>query len=230
MTTASEPRLHVISLGSAAYSVPEVCRILQPSMTARKVHYWLDTGLLSDPVVRGRRGVPTLLSFRQLLEIRTVQRLRDDLGFALGDVREAIWYLLTNLFADDWTDATFARGVDGSVVVKWPGQTPLQIPTGQEVLDAVLPELTGHLAETRIAWEKQAYVIPGYPDVVSNPQVLAGAPTIAGTRIDTSLVAAFGEDGSYTEQTLDELRRCWPRMTRTAARQALEFEGLRAAA
>lgn len=71
----------VIPLNAGVYAVSRVCRILGPTMTPRKVHYWLDTGLLSPPIRHGRPGLPTLLSFRQLLEIRTVQGLRDDFGF-----------------------------------------------------------------------------------------------------------------------------------------------------
>ena len=67
-------------LGEGVFTVSEVCRVLQPTMTPRKVHYWLDTGLLSEPVRWGGRGFPTLLNFRQLLQIRTVQRLRDELA------------------------------------------------------------------------------------------------------------------------------------------------------
>jgi hypothetical protein len=68
----------LISLGEGVYSVSEVCHVLGTSMTARKVHYWLNTGLISGrPISRGRRGVPTILTLRQLLEVRTVQHLRD---------------------------------------------------------------------------------------------------------------------------------------------------------
>src|SRR4051794_10722642 len=91
--------------GQGAYTVSTACRILAPTMTARKVHYWIDTGLLSPPLVAGRRGVPTLITFRQLLELRAVQRMRDTLGFRLEEVRDAIDYTLRRLLAEDWTDA-----------------------------------------------------------------------------------------------------------------------------
>ncbi len=54
-----------------------------------KVHYWLDTGLLSPSRRSSGNGIPTLLTFRQLLEVHTVRRLRDDLGITLPRVREA---------------------------------------------------------------------------------------------------------------------------------------------
>ena len=63
----------------ALYSVAETVRILRPGMTPRKVHYWLHTGLLGDPVRSEVRGQPTLLTFDQLIKVAVLQRLRDDL-------------------------------------------------------------------------------------------------------------------------------------------------------
>lgn len=219
----------MVAAGTGAYSVSEVCRVLQPGMTARKVHYWLLTGLLTEPLVAGRRGVPTLLTFRQLLEIRTVQHLRDELHFELDEVRQSIEYLLRRLFADDWTEAHFTRGVNRRVVVKL-GDEAVDIKTDQGVLDATLPELDAHVAVTRRAWESHRFVVPRFPSVVSNPRVNAGAPSVGGTRIDTALIARFGDEGVFTDNTIAELRSCFPRVAEPALVDALEFEGLRRAA
>ena len=51
------PTEGAVALGQGIYTVPETCRILRPSMTPRKVHYWLDTELLGEPLRRGRRGI-----------------------------------------------------------------------------------------------------------------------------------------------------------------------------
>src|SRR3954452_22571838 len=105
------PRL--IPLGEGVYSVSEVCRILQPTMTPRKVHYWLSTGLISGgPFERGGRGRPTLLAFRQLLEIRTVQHLRDELKVPLPTVRFAFAWILEHIF-DRGEEVRFTRGRAG---------------------------------------------------------------------------------------------------------------------
>ncbi|MGE0000039.1 MAG: MerR family transcriptional regulator [Ilumatobacteraceae bacterium] len=229
MTSSAVRVERMLGAGTGAYTVSEVCRVLQPGMTPRKVHYWLLTGLLSDPLVAGRRGVPTLLTFRQLLEIRTVQHLRDELGFELEEVRQSIEYLLRRLFADDWTAARFTRGIKRGVVVKF-GRETVDISTDQGVLDSTLPELDEHVAVTRRAWESHRFVIPRYPQVVSNPRINAGAPSLVGTRIDTALIARFGEDGEFDARTIAELRTCFPRATESALIDALQFEGLRRAA
>jgi uncharacterized protein (DUF433 family)/DNA-binding transcriptional MerR regulator len=196
-------------------------------MTPRRVHYWLDTGLLSEPLVRGSRGTPTLLTFRQLLEIRTVQRLRDELAFSLGEVREAVDLLLHSLFEPDWTSAVFIRGVLNEVVVK-SGQHIVSVPKRQGVLP-VLPELERELEYTRRAWENQAYVVPAHPAVVSDARVLAGAPTVRGTRIETSLLATFAPSGAYDKRVIKDIRGTFPRLTVAHIRDALRFEGIRAA-
>jgi len=67
-------------------------------MTPRKVHYWLKKDIIGEPVQSGRPGKPTLLSFEQLLKIRTVQHLRDNLSFSLQKITPAILTLSTFVF------------------------------------------------------------------------------------------------------------------------------------
>lgn len=219
----------LVELGAGVFTVSEVCRILQPTMTPRKVHYWLDTGLLTLPARLGSRGYPTLLSYRQLLEIRTVQHLRDELEFSLPRVREALAWILNHLFAEKWTDLRFTKGVDGSLVAQ-SGDDQMVVPGGQGVLEGTLPELNKQVAETRRAWEEQAFVVPDHQYVISDARVLAGAPTIRGTRIDTALVAKFADAEAYTKATLAEVRRVYPRLEEEAIADALEFEGIPPAA
>lgn len=219
----------LVDLGAGAYTVSEVCRILQPTMTPRKVHYWLDTGLLSDPIRWGSRGHPTLLSYRQLLEIRTVQHLRDELEFSLPRVRDAFAWILDHLFAREWTELKFTKGVDGTLVAR-AGQDQIVVPGGQGVLAGMLPELNAQVLQTRRAWEEQAFVIPGHSFVVSNTRILAGAPTIRGTRVDTALIAQFADAETFDANTVDDIRRVYPRLTPDAIEDALEFEGIRRAA
>ncbi len=80
----------LIALGEGIYTVPEMARILRPAMTEDKLRYWLNQGLLGEPIRRGYRGRPHLLSFRQLLQARTIQHLRKTLGFPLQKVRPVI--------------------------------------------------------------------------------------------------------------------------------------------
>lgn len=227
MPVVESPKL--VRLGEGAYSVSSVCRVLQPGMTPRKVHYWLDTGLLSPAVIKGSRGTPTILSFRQMLEIRTVQHLREELRFSLGDVREAIRYVLERQFGADWTRVRLARGVGGGVVVAF-GSDTVNIKTNHSVLEGVLPELSREMMATREAWEQRAFRIPSYPEVVSNARVQGGSPTVAGTRLETAFLASLVVADRYDQESLRSIKRQFPRLSSEAIKDALEFEGVLAAA
>lgn len=216
---------HLIPLGEGVYTVSQVCRILQPGMTPRKVHWWLDTSLLGEPLRWGGPGRPTLLSFRQLLQIRTVQYLRDELEFSLPKVRNAFAWILENLFSDMERGLRFDR-VGNELVVVTEGGDSMSVPGGQGIIPIFLTE---HTAATRIAWERRAYVIPGKPQVVANARVQAGSPTITGTRIETALVASFSSDGQYTADDVAEVCRTYKALTPDAVKQAMEFEGIRQA-
>ena len=216
----------LVPLGRGAFSVPTTCRILQPGMTPRKVHYWLDTQLIGEPFYKGSPGRPTILSFQQLLKIAIVQRLRDEFKVSLPRVREAFAWLLDRQFADDWRELRFTRGTDGRVVVS-SGQESIAIPGAQGVLDSVLPDLTKHTKEIRRAWESGALVIPRRPTLVSNVRVLAGSPTISGTRIETAMIASFADGLRADKSTILEIRKNYPSLAVSAIRQALEFESVR---
>lgn len=213
------------TLDEGVYSVAEIRRILQPSMTARKVHYWLDTGLLGEPISRGRPGYPTLLSFQQLLRVRTIQLLRDELNVTLPNVRDAFDELLSKLFGEEAVPIRFTRGVRGRVVIKV-GDERIEIPVGQGVLPNTLPELDRHVRETRRAWEARALEIPDRPTLISNARILSGAPVIKGTRLETAAIAALVDDeGPVSREELQEVQRFHPRLAPEAIADALEFEG-----
>ena len=207
------------------YTVSEVCRILQPTMTPRKVHYWLDTDLLSDPVVHGRPGTPTLLSFRQLLEIRTLQHLRDNLNVSLQRARDAYIYVIDNLFAASWTELQFLRGVNAALVASVGSGESLVVPGGQGVWANVLEDFNTLAKDTRNAWETKILNIIGRQHVVSNARVQAGAPTVTGTRIETSTVASFATEKTFDVATVSEIVSAFPRLSTLEIVDALQFEG-----
>lgn len=212
--------------GNGAYTVSQVCRILRPTMTSRRVHYWLDTELLSEPLVRGRKGVPTLLTFRQLLEVRAVQHLRDELDFSLPKVRKAFQFILEHLFADQWVTMRFFKAVNGDLGVQLDNGQAMTIPGGQGVLPATLPELDEFVRETRESWEARVLTIQGHPQLVSNARVQAGAPVVRGTRIETAVIASFADEQFYIPDTVEELLRMYPSLTNDDITQAMEFEGI----
>lgn len=215
-----------MSQWTGVYTVADVCRIL-PGMTPRKVHYWLRTGLLTPPLRWGGRGRPTYLSFRQLLEIRTIQHLRDDLDFSLPKVRSAFEWILDRLFGTD--DLRFAKGTNGQLIAKCGGETTV-VPGGQGVLPGIIPELNAQIRHTRRDWMLGGFTIEGYQWLVTQADVQGGAPTIRGTRIETAMVARLADADIFTRRDIEEIVSSYPHLEPDAVSEALAFEGLRLAA
>jgi uncharacterized protein (DUF433 family) len=220
----------LIPLSEGIYTVTETCLILGPGVTPRRVHYWLDTGLITgEPVTRGSRGTPTLLTFRQLLEIRTVQHLRDKLRIPLPKVREAYSWILRHVF-DERADVRFERGQRGAIIASTADGESTVIPHGQGAFaDAVdVVGLTRDVSAARQAWVDRKLRIK--PHVVADTRVLAGSPTIEGTRIETALIATFAVDDKYNDDVIEMVELTYPHLTEAAIVDALEFEGIQRAA
>lgn len=220
------PQRRFIPLGDGGiYTVSEVCRILQPSMTPRKIHYWINTGLLTPPLVHHRgAGIPTLLTFRQLLEVRTVQRIRDELSFQLKAVRSAFSWILQTAFSDDVTELVFDRGPHGTLLAR-SGEHELVVPGGQGVIPGVLADLNDTLGQVMMAYRVGWFHVPGHQNVVCNVAVLGGTACLRDTRLDTALIGAFAQGGAFDDQTIYEVQAAYPRLSVAAIADALSFEG-----
>lgn len=219
----------LIALGEGVYTVPQVARILQPTMTEDKVRYWLDEGLLGEPVRRGFRGRPHLLSFEQLLQARTIQHLRDKLEFPLQQVRPVIEELsavvFPSLFDKEWHELRFFRTQRGEIGVS-DGAHTYEVKRRQLVIpQAVFPEFGEIVREARRDWERGEVPIRMYPRLVSNAGVVAGSPTIKGTRIETSFIAPLVENLG-----LERVLQMYPHLEEEALEQAAAFEGVTRAA
>lgn len=215
----------LIALGEGVYTVPEVARILQPSMNVYKVRYWLHKGLLGKPVRWGSTGRPHLLSFQQLLKVRTIQHLRDTLKLPLQKVTPVIEKLSEVPFAGkDWHELHFFKTPEGRIGVSDGGEV-YEVQTEQLMIpETIYPQLERIVREARRDWARGVVNIEGYRRLVSNPHVVAGSPTIEGTRIETSFIA-------YMVRNLgvEETLKRYPYLDREAITQAAEFEGVLAA-
>ena len=222
---AGNRRRGLVVLGEGAYTVAEVARIFQPTMTSRKVHYWLKKGVLGEPLRPGSPGYPTLLSFEQVLMVRTVQHLRDNLQFSLQRITPAVErlssFVFESLFEDNWYMLRFFESGSGRIGVTNGVDRTIEVDTGQLVMPETFPELKAFLAETRRDWERREVRIKGFSHLVSNAGVLGGSPTIRGTRIETAFVAYLAEDLSA-----EELRALYPYVAEEALSDAVRFENL----
>lgn len=211
----------LIELGEGVYTVPEIARILQPNMTEYKVRYWLEKGLLGEPLRWGSTGIPHLLSFEQLLRVRTIQDLREKLKFPLQKVTPVIEELSDVVFLNkDWHNLRFFPTPKGEIGVH-DGDLTYEVMTHQLMIpNAVLPELESIVREARKDWVQGEVGIKDYPRLVSNPRIVAGSPTIRGTRVETSFVAHLAQSLG-----VERVLELYPHMDREAVLQAANFEG-----
>lgn len=213
----------LIALGDGVYTVPEVARILRPDMTEEKLRYWLNEGLLGDPLRRGFRGRPHLLSFKQLLQARTIQHLRKTLGFPLQKVRPVIKDLSDAAFLSgkEWHQLKFVWTPSGEIGV-YDGELAYEVRTGQLMIPrAVLPDLEEVVREARRDWVRREVEIANFSRLVSNAGIVAGSPTVKGTRIEASIVAYLA--GSLG---VNKVLKIYPHLDREAVLQAARFEGV----
>ena len=214
----------LIALGEGVYTVPEIERILQPSMTKYKVRRWLHKGLLGEPIRWGATGRPHLLSFQQLLKVRTIQELRES-GVPLQRITPAVKILSSrvfeHLFSEEWHEHMLFYTNAGMLgVVDQRGEVAVEVETGQRIMPETLAELHNYLRKTREDWQRREIEIERFPRLVSNAGIVAGSPTIKGTRIETSVVAYFA-GALGVEETLE----LYPHLDREAVLQAMSFEG-----
>jgi uncharacterized protein (DUF433 family) len=129
--------------------------------------------------------------------------------------------LFERLFSEEWHELTlFSTGEGRLGVVDDRGQVAVEVETGQHIMPETLSELNVYLRKTREEWDRREVEIEDFPRLVSNPGIVAGSPTIKGTRIETSVVAYFAE-ALGVEKALE----LYPHVDRDAVLQAMSFEG-----
>ena len=214
----------LIALGQGVYTVPEIERILQPKMTKYKVGRWLHKGLLGEPIRWGSTGRPHLLSFQQLLKVRTIQELRES-GIPLQRITPAVKILSSrifeHLFSEEWHELKLFSTSTGRLgVIDDRGEVAVEVETGQRIMPETLTELNDYLRKTRDDWERREIEIERLPRLVSNAGIVAGSPTIKGTRTQTSVVANLAQ-----ALGVERVWELYPHLDREAGVQAMSFEG-----
>jgi uncharacterized protein (DUF433 family) len=216
----------LIELGEGVYTVPEIERILQPNMSQYKVRRWLHKGLLGEPIRWGSTGRPHLLSFQQLLKVRTIQRLREG-GLPLQRITPAIQILSSRLFerlfSEEWHELKlFSTGEGRLGVMDDRGEVAVEVETGQHIMPETLAKLSGYLSDTRKDWERGEIEIKHFPRLVSNAGIVAGSPTIRGTRVETSFIAHM-----VRSLGIDRVLQLYPYLDRESLVEAATFEGVK---
>jgi uncharacterized protein (DUF433 family) len=130
------------------------------------------------------------------------------------------------LSGKEWHALDFVWTPEGEIGVYDGGDYAYEVRTGQLMIPrALLPELQEIAREARKDWVRGEVGIANHPRLVSNARIVAGSPTIRGTRIETSFIAyVVGQFG--VEETL----KMYPYLDREAVEEAADFEGISFAA
>lgn len=194
-------------------------------LSHRQLRYWDSTGFFSPGIAaeNPRLAFSRIYTFRDIVSLRVLARLRNELHVTLQHLRE-VAKKLSHLKDSKWTLTTLYVA-NGKVVFDHP-ETGLrqEIVSGQGVLEiplqVAISETRQRIAEASERPQNQV------GQVVRNRFVRHNDVVVAGTRIPVSAIKNFAEDGYSVEQIMAE----YPGLTAKDVKAALAFGGGAAAA
>lgn len=194
------------TFGKGLYSPRVAARVAR--IRYQNFQAWAKANLLHPAfqIPLGKRK-ENVYSYYDLLLIRLISRLRDK-GFRTKTIKKALDVISSMASGDPyaWTRATICIDVD--IIVAFlserPEWNPVAASRGPQRMEVVFfPELLDEL--------KRELVPEHFRYVEIDPQVLAGTPTIKGTRIPTRAVYVVAQGGydpkeAYPDLTDDEIQ------------------------
>lgn len=186
-------------------------------VSARQLRYWSADGFFAPSL--GTPDLPhiRLYSFRDLVSLKVLNRLRNEAKIPLQELRRTK-RALSNLGDTLWAETTLY--VFGKrVVIENPETGHLEeAATGQGVLHIPLKVVTGDM---RRAVESMRQRSPESIGKIERKRGVAQyQPVVAGTRIPVASIRAFAEAG-YSH---DEIRKQYPSLTIDDIKAALGYE------
>jgi DNA-binding transcriptional MerR regulator len=187
-------------------------------LSRRQLRYWDRTGFFRPGISDENRRLAfsRIYTFRDLVSLRVLARLRNELDVPLQHLRE-VAHKLSHLKDAKWTTTTLYV-LNRRVVFDHP-ETGLrqEVVSGQGVLEiplqVAISETRQRIAE---AAERPATQVG---KVIRNRFVRHNDVVVAGTRIPVDAIKNFHEDGFSTDEILAE----YPGLTRRDVEAALSF-------
>jgi uncharacterized protein (DUF433 family) len=234
------PRMNLLGIG--IYYPAEGARYLRvPAYSLRRwaqgYTYWADDHRLrlkSGPVIKSDLpviGKQRALSFLELMELRIVARLRSK-GLSLQHIRMAASvarevlgtkhpFATRKVFTDRRRILTYLTAPpDGGAMIELVRTSHHQLIFGQ-ILEPLLEDLD---FDESSGIAQRWWPLGRARQIVLDPAICFGAPTIAGTRVRTDIAA-----GVAAEDTVETVAAAFD-LTRPQVQAAVEFESLRLAA
>ena len=194
------------------YSPSDIVRIAK--VRPQVFQAWIKAGLLSPPVTLHAGGKShNVYSYRDLLLIRLIARLREK-GLPVGKIKQALDNIVAAAGGDPgaWLQATIYADEDliAAILPGDPSGAPFSASQGPQTLAvALLPELLEEL--------ERDLVPKRFRHVRIDPEVLAGAPVVAGTRVPTQTVLITRRSGQDPSEV-------YPALTNEQVEDALAYE------
>jgi uncharacterized protein (DUF433 family) len=180
-------------------------------VSVRQLRYWHKTKFFVPTAPEAAFGA--FYSFRDIVALRTLRRLRHEHHVSLQHLRQ-VAVKLSELGQDIWRQTTLYL-LGRRVVVKKPGEEPVEVLTGQKILSIPLRKVA---ADT----QRDAKELLRRPDNVvgrigHSTGVADREALIRGTRITVSTIKAYADAG-YSP---DDIIREYPDLTRDDVAAAL---------
>ena len=214
-------RSSVLWLGEGLYPLRRAAHICHVSVP--RLSYWIRSGLISPHIHASPPRMPPILSYNDLLAVNAIRRLRDQ-RLALQKIRVAIKYISKELEQrENWYELKLVTDGDKLVTSVPASQDVLESRElvdaaryGQKFFEVAFADLVNDLYLDRELIESPRF--KQFIDI--NPRVQAGAPTIHGTRIPTSVIAGWAKRGVTTE----EIASFYDDVSQDAIDAALQYE------
>lgn len=212
---------NILWLGEGLYTLRRAAHICR--LSVQRLSYWIRSDLISPHIHASPPGMPPILSYNDLLAVNAIRRFRDQ-GLPLQRVRRAIKYLSKELEQGErWHELKLVTDGDKLVTLVPISQNILESKElvdaaryGQKFFEVAFADLVSDLYA-----ERELMELPRLREFIDiNPRLQAGAPTIRGTRIPTSVIASWAKRGVPTE----EIASFYDGVSQDAIDAALRYE------
>ena len=194
-----------------AFPVPETSVLSGASVS--QLHNWRRTGLLVPEV--DPHGRPLLYSFRDILALRSVVKLRQ--GKSLQKIRRAFSIMPDHDFTDHPASYSLIDTGPSILVMRSDGEAVDMLAHPGQVVLATLADIMAPFENERGPVVDLRHP---RPTLEVREQRLGGWPTIENTRVPFDVIAGLLADGSVVP---DEVPRFYPTVSPAASRDALDF-------
>lgn len=179
---------------------------------------WEKTGVYTPSYISERERTPfrRIYSFRDAVSLRALAKIRREHKVSLSEIRRAGEYLSQH-YESPWSELRFGV-VDHRLVFRDPETKEWTGVSGQAVMELNMEGIPQEIEQglPKVMGRERNQV--GH--VTQNRYVRHNQPVIAGTRIPTSTIWAFHEEGYSPEEIIDE----YPHLTPEDIHAAIRYE------